>query len=264
MALSSVQIRQIAAAIQRELDGHDTREFTKDLDTAISAFHHSLTRNTTRLYECMGDAYQCHLRVYLIVTELFHLGLPLLMNGYLWDPLGVKLVNRFSNIETLEDEARKFQDLIREVAANPKNCAVQNFIKVQSSASMNYIFYEYYREADIPASLSRLVFGLARLRLALLRKLGWRGWIHFSQQRDLLKDVFRGLSLLPFRGAKLRESRLVRRMFPSREMASARTDARPRSAEMVKDLSSLKSEVSVNSASSLSTARSSSLHSEIS
>jgi hypothetical protein len=199
-----------------------------------------------------------------IVTQLFHLGLPLLMNGYLWDPVGVKLVNRFSNIETLEEEAKRFQDLIREVAANPKNCAVQNFIKVQSSASMNYVFYEYYREEEIPASLSRMLFGLARLRMALLRKLGWRGWIRFSQQRAFLKDVFRGLFLLLFRGTKLRASRLVRRMFPSREMGSARTGAAPPSAETVKNLASLKSEASVDSASSLLTTRSSPHHSEIS
>ena len=85
----------------------------------------------------MGDAYQCHLRVHLVVTELFHLALPLLMNEYLWDPLGVKLVNRFFKLETLEAESRKFQDLIRQVSANPKNRAVHNFIKVQSGASMN-------------------------------------------------------------------------------------------------------------------------------
>jgi hypothetical protein len=106
LALASVQIRQIAAAIQRELRGHDTCTFTKDLDTAIGTFHHSLTRDTTRLYECMGDAYQCHLRVHLIVTGLFHFALPLLMNGYLWDPVGVKLVNRFANIETREADAQ--------------------------------------------------------------------------------------------------------------------------------------------------------------
>ena len=234
MAFSSVQIRQIAAVIQGELNGHDTREFTKDLDSAISAFHRGLTRDTTRLYECMGDPYQCHLRVHLIVTELFHLGLPLLMNDYLCDPVGVKLVNRFSNLQILEAEAKKFQDLIREVAAEPKNRALQNFIKVQSSASMNYRYYEYCREEDIPASLSRMLFSLAHLRLALLRKLGFRGWIRFSQHRALLNDVFRGLFLLPFRNSKLRDSRLVRRMFSSGEMASARTDAAPGSAEPIK------------------------------
>ncbi|HEV2617106.1 MAG TPA: tryptophan 7-halogenase [Candidatus Acidoferrales bacterium] len=237
MALSSVQIRQIAAAIQRELNGHDAREFTQDLDTAISAFHHSITRDTTRLYECMGDAYQCHLRVHLLVTKLFHLGLPLLMNHYLWDPVGVKLINRFSSIETLEAESKAFQDLFCEVAANPKNHALKNFIKVQSSASMNYVFYEYHRDADIPASLSRMVFDLARLRLMLLRKLGWRGWIRFSQQRALLRDVFRWCVLLPFRGVKLRESRLVRMMFYSRQRMSARKDDAAASTAMVKDLS---------------------------
>jgi len=237
MALSSVQIRQIAAVIQREMNGYDTREFTNDLDTAISAFHHSLTRDTTRLYECMGDAYQCHLRVHLIVTKLFHLGLPLLMNDYLWDPLGVKLVNRFASLETLEAESKQFHDLFREVAANPRNRALKNFIKVQSSASMNYMFYEYHRERDIPASLSRMVFDLARLRLALLRRLGWRGWVRFSQQRALLRDAFRWLFLLPFRGTKLRESRLVRMIFQPRGPAPARKDTAVASSEMVKNLS---------------------------
>ena len=234
MALSTVQIRQIAAIIERERNGHDTREFTEDLDTAITSFHHSLTQDTTRLYECMGDAYQCHLRVHFVVTQLFHLGLPLLMNGYLWDPAGVKLVNRFANLETLQADAKKFHDLFREVAVHPKNCAFRNFIKVQSSASMNAAFYEYHREEDIPASLMRMMFRLARLRLALLGKLGWRAWIRFGQQRALLKDVFRGLALVPFRGTKLRESRLVRRMFASREMAPARETAAQSSAEVTR------------------------------
>jgi flavin-dependent dehydrogenase len=213
LALSSLQIRQIAAIIQRELNGCNTKEFTRDLDTVIKAFQRSVTRDTTRLYECMGDAYQCHLRVHLAVTKLFHLGLPLVMNDYLWDPLGVKLVNWFSSLETLEADSKRFQDLIREVAANPKNRAAPNFIKVQSGTSMNFPYYEHHREEDIPASLSKMAFVLARLRLDLLEKLGWRGLISFNQQRALLKDVLRGLSLVPFYGTKLRESRLVRMIF---------------------------------------------------
>ena len=222
MAISSVQIRQIAAMIERELNGYDTHEFTKDLDTAITAFQRGVTRDTTRLYECMGDAYQCHLRVHLAVIELFHLALPLLLNDYLWDPLGVQLVNRFFKLETLEAESREFQVLFQEVSANPKNRAVHNFIKVQSGASMNSQFYEYHREEDIPASLSRMLFSLARLRLALLAKLGWRGLLRFSQQRALLKDVFRGLLLVPLHDTKLRESKLVRMVFRIRELVQNR------------------------------------------
>jgi flavin-dependent dehydrogenase len=224
LAFSSLQIRQIAAIIKRELDGCDIREFTKDLDTVLTAFQRSVTRDTTRLYECMGDAYQCHLRVHLAVIKLFHLALPLVMNDYLWDPLGVKLVNWFSSLETLEADSRRIQDLIREVAANPKNRAVQNFIKVQSGASMNFSYYEHHREEDIAASLSKMAFDLARLRLALLGELGWRALISFNQQRALWKDVFRGLFLVPFYGTKLRESRLVRMIFSPRGLGFARKD----------------------------------------
>ena len=170
-------------------------------------------------------AYQCHLRVHLVVIKLFHLALPLLLNDYLWDPLGVKLVNWFSSLKTLEADSMKFQDLIREVAANPKNRAIHNFIKVQSAESMNYLFYENHREEDIPSSLSRLSFSLARLRLALLRKLGWRALFCFTQQWECLKDVFRGLFLVPFYGTKLRENKLVQRIFSSRQRELTRLDS---------------------------------------
>jgi flavin-dependent dehydrogenase len=218
LALSSLQIRQIAAIIQRELNGLDTSEFTKDLDTVLAAFQRSVTRDTTRLYECMGDAYQCHLRVHLAVTKLFHLGLPLVVNDYLWDPLGVKLIKWFAGLETLEADSKKFQALIREVAAIPNNRALKNFIKVQSGWSMNFGYYEHHREEDIAASLSKMAFGLARLRLNLLGKLGWRALLRFSQQRAFWKDVLRGLLLVPFYGIKLRENWLVRMKFSPREM----------------------------------------------
>jgi 2-polyprenyl-6-methoxyphenol hydroxylase-like FAD-dependent oxidoreductase len=218
LALSSLQIRQIAAIIQRELNGLDTSEFTKDLDTVLAAFQRSVTRDTTRLYECMGDAYQCHLRVHLAVTKLFHLGLPLVVNDYLWDPLGVKLINWFASLESLEADSKKFQELIREVAGNPNNRALHNFIKVQSGWSMNFGYYEHHREEDIAASLSKMAFGLARLRLNLLGKVGWRALLRFSQQRAFWKDVLRGLSLVPFYGIKLRENWLVRMKFSPREM----------------------------------------------
>ena len=225
LALSTLQIRQIAAIIQRELDGFDTKEFTKDLDTVIAAFQRGVTRDTTRLYACMGDAYKCHLGVHLAVTKLFHLALPLVMNDYLWDPLGVKLINWFASLETLEADSKKIQELIRDVAANPKNRTLDNFIKVQSGVSMNFGYYEFHREEDIAASLSKMAFHVARLRLSLLRKLGWRALINFRQQRALLKDLFRGLLLVPFFGVNLRKNWLVRMKFSSREMSRANKKA---------------------------------------
>ena len=219
MALSSVQIRQIAAMIGRELEGYDIREFTNELDKAVTSFQRSVTRDTTRLYECMGDAYQCHLWVRLAVTKLFHLGLPLLMNDYLWDPLAVKLLNRFANLETLEADSHRFHDLIRQVAANPKNRGLAHFTKVQSSESMNYPFYEYFREEDIPESLAHMLITLARLRMQLLARLGWRERLtSFRQHREWIRDVVRGLALrLLFHRVKLRDSAFVRLLFPVSE-----------------------------------------------
>jgi flavin-dependent dehydrogenase len=215
MALSSVQIRQIAAIIERQLAGFDTCEYTKDLDTAMTTIQRGVTRDTTQLYEWMGDAYKCHLRIHLVVTELFHFALPLLMNGYVWDPLAVKIVNRFFKLETFEVDSRMFQELIRMVSAKPKNRTLGNFVKVQSASSMNSAFYEYCREEDIPASFSGMFFSLARLRLSLVGKLGWRGLVQFRQQQALLKDLLRGLALVPFHGIKLRKSGLVRSAFRS-------------------------------------------------
>jgi hypothetical protein len=90
---------------------------------------------------------------------------------------------------------------------------------------MNFPYYEHHREEDIAASLSKLAFGLARLRLALLGKLGWRGLNSFDQQRALFKDVSRGLFLVPFYGTRLRESRLVRMIFSSPELGFAGKDS---------------------------------------
>jgi flavin-dependent dehydrogenase len=225
LALSTLQIRQIAAIIRRELAGHDTRDFTKDLDKVITSFQRGVTRDTTRLYTCMSDAYQCHLRVHLAVMKLFHLALPLVINEYVWDPVGAKLINWFSSLETLEGDSKKLQELIRDVAANPKNRTLDNFIKVQSGTSMNFGYYEHHREEDIASSLSKMAFKLARLRLSLLTKLGWRGLFNFRQHRALLKDLLRGLFLVPFYGSKLRENKIVRMKFARREAKRAHEDS---------------------------------------
>jgi hypothetical protein len=66
-----------------------------------------------------------------------------------------------------------------------------------------------------------MAFHLVRLRLSLLGKLGWRGFIRFRQHRALLKDLFRGLFLVPFYGVNLRKNWLVRMKFASREMSPA-------------------------------------------
>jgi hypothetical protein len=93
---------------------------------------------------------------------------------------------------------------------------------VQSGVSMNFGYYEFHREEDIAASLSKMAFHVARLRLSLLRKLGWRALINFRQQHALFKDLFRGLFLVPFFGVNLRKNWLVRMKFSSPETKQSR------------------------------------------
>ena len=66
-----------------------------------------------------------------------------------------------------------------------------------------------------------MAFDLARLRLSLLGKLGWRGLYSLNQQRALLKDVF----LVPFYGTKLRESMLVQMLISSSRLGIAGKDS---------------------------------------
>jgi hypothetical protein len=70
-----------------------------------------------------------------------------------------------------------------------------------------------------------MAFDLARLQLSLLGKLGWRGLFSFHHQRALLKDVFRGLFLVPFYGTKLKESRLAHLLISSRRLGIAGEDS---------------------------------------
>ena len=98
---------------------------------------------------------------------------------------------------------------------------------------MNFGYYEHQREEDIAASLSKMAFGLARLRLKLLGKLGWRSLIRFRQQRALWKDVSRGLFLLLFRGSNLRKNWLVRMKFAPRETAMESSHIRAGSGDLM-------------------------------
>ena len=222
LTLASIGIRQVAAILERDLNGMETAEFAADLNTTISMLHRGVTRETARLYECTEDPYQCHFRVHLSVSKTFRLAVPLLMNGYFWDPVGVKLINRFASLEHVERDSRMFHELIAEVAKKPANRKVTNFVKIQSMESMNYPFFEYPSEEGIPKSVSGYLFAMAALRLKLLRKLGWKSLTAFRQQLAMAKDGLRGLYIgLFFRNSKLRASSTVRRVVGYHEPAVA-------------------------------------------
>jgi flavin-dependent dehydrogenase len=94
LALISLQIRQVGAAIAKARLGEPIDDFVRDLDLAFENAHHLATREITDLYRVMHDGYQCHLRMHLAILAMFHIAVPLTLCGYMWDPAGVRIFNR--------------------------------------------------------------------------------------------------------------------------------------------------------------------------
>jgi hypothetical protein len=182
------------------------------LDVALTNTYRLVTDDVNSLYEVMHDGFRCHLRMHLTILLMFHLAMPLTFSGYLSDPIGIKLFNRVVKPSALVPELGRWKSLIDAVASIPVNRSVEKYVKVQSPFSLNHKFFEHLREEEIPGSISEVLFYLAKLRLHLLTKIGWRGAIAFEQHLALVQDLARaGVIRALFRGTKPRESRLLRR-----------------------------------------------------
>jgi len=221
LALTSLQVRQIGAAIAEERRGAPTADFVADLDIAFENAHHLATHEITDLYRVMHDPWRCHMRMHLAILAMFHLAVPLSMSGYMWDPAGVKIFNGLMRREALAAELGRLAALVD--AAAP---ARPGYLKVQSVFSLNHRFFEHVRETDIPRSLAALCLYLAALRLSLLRRLGPRGLVAVRHQGAALRDLARAAALRAlFQGARLKESRIARRVLaepPKARRAAAR------------------------------------------
>jgi len=211
LTLVSFQVKQVAEIVRRHHQGEPIDEFVSDLDLALTNTYRLVTDDVNSLYEVMHDGFCCHLRMHLTILLMFHLAMPLTFSGYLSDPIGIKLFNRIVKPSALAPELGRWKSLIDAVASIPLNRAVEKYLKVQSPFSLNHKFFEHLREEEIPESISGMLFYLARLRLTLLAKTGWRGAIAFEQHLALVQDLARGGAIWAFfHGTKPRDSRLLR------------------------------------------------------
>jgi len=213
VSLITIQIRQVEAIINKARQAEEIEEFTNDLDTLYQNFHRLVTHEITRLYGFMHDSYRCHLMMHVSIMGSFHLGAPVILNGYMWDPIGAKLINKLASPAAIEADLKPLRRLIGEVASRPANRTISNYVKVQSFFSINYKFFEYLREEDIPQSIWEMYFYLVGFRLRLLRRIGWRGLTAFDQHLAVMKDLVRGILLrVLFNQTKLRDNMLIRRL----------------------------------------------------
>jgi flavin-dependent dehydrogenase len=213
LALISVQARQVGEAIKRGNSGEPIDQFLAECDLAFTSMHRLATEEITHLYEVMHDPFRCHLRMHLAILLIFRLATPLIFNGYMWDPIGVKLFNRLVQRSVVAGDFEHWKRLIDAVGSVPHDRPLNSYLKVQSPFSLNYAFFERLDEDEIPGSISGMLFYLSRLRLHLLRNLGWRGATAFDQQLALLRDLARALAIrLLFHGKSLRKNRFLRRL----------------------------------------------------
>ncbi len=212
LALISMQAQQVGEAIRREHKGEPIDEFVTDLDIAFTTMHRLATREITSLYEVIHDPLRCHLRMHLAILLMFRLAVPLIFNGYMWDPIGIK-IQSFSEAKRHGSRSRPLEAADRCRRLGTAQPLGRQLSQVQSPFSLNYDFFEHLRDEEIPGSISGVLFYLSGLRLSLLSKLGWRGALAFEQQLALLRDLARAVSIHSvLHRTRLREHKILRRL----------------------------------------------------
>ena len=215
LALVAVAVQQVGALIRRDLDGGPTAAFAADLDAAYAGFHGLSGDLSARLYEVMQDGFQCHLRMKLNITTIFHMAMPLLFTGYHTDPAGAALMARMAQSGGLARQLTDFDPLIARAAARlaaASGSPARHFVKVQSGFSLNHPWFEHLREDEIPRSLSQLFRYMARLRLRLFRMAGVRSWFDRLQLGALLRSLAWAAAARGCGKRSLKDSRLIRWM----------------------------------------------------
>ena len=114
---------------------------------------------------------------------------------------------------------KAFDPLITQAGEELPELLPLHFSRVQSAFTLNYPYFEYLRDEDIPVSISQLFRHMVRLRLQLFRIRGIRSLFNWGQLGALLVTLAWVPILRAFKGNSLRASRMVR-WFVSRRAAT--------------------------------------------
>ena len=210
LALASLSIQQVGAMIRRDLEGTLSADYVADLDEAYAGVHSTASDMVGNLYEVMEDGFQCHMRMNLNVTAMFHMAIPLILNDYYSDAVGARLAARFGGGRGMIRQLRDFDPLIARAAKNLAHPSPRHFTKVQSAFTLNFPYFEYHREEDIPRSISQMFRHMAALRLRLFRLAGARSWFDRVQLKGLGLTLLGAVALGCFGRRSLKNSGLIR------------------------------------------------------
>ena len=207
IAMTSIQIKQIAALIEAERNGTLTEEFVSDLEKLYKTIRDSLQAEISTLYEVMSDPFQAHLRMHCASAFYFYVLLPSWLCGYIADRVGAKVM-----LKVLQDGAGRFESLKALLPVASKRLGALPASKIENL---------YYRtvnwnlrgpsEKTIPRDFAKCSLFFARTRFYVLKKAGWHHCFkHISCcLADLSRAVLFGIVI---RRRALKELALVKMM----------------------------------------------------
>ncbi len=174
LALTALQIRQVAAVIERALSGRPVAGLCRDLEAAYKAVRDALQNEISSLYEVMDDPYQSHLRMHLSSAVYFFFLLPFWLTGYATSGPEARLTARL-----LEREQAPFESLRTLLAKASARLGPQpaEAIRNRYQATVNWDLSGPC-ERELPRYLARLCRLCAGVRFEALRASGWHRWWH--------------------------------------------------------------------------------------
>lgn len=207
MAMTSIQIKQVAAMIEADRNGTLTEEFVSDLQRLYKTIRNSLQYEISTLYEVIADPFQSHLRVHCASAFYFYVLLPAWLCGYISDRVGVKVLLR-----ALDDSASRFKSLktLLPIASKRLGPLPSSQIPNRYGQTVNWKL-SGPAETKMPEDIARCSLFFAKIRFYALRRAGWhQAYKHIPLcAADLLKAFLFGVAL---RGRAMKDVAAVKWM----------------------------------------------------
>ena len=193
ISLTTVQVQQISAMIQRQRDGVLTPGDVEAMDTIWRRFMRREQGDISNYYEVMHDPFQACMRRYWNVCGWFNAFLPLWWNGFFTVPLAARLLSRFlpEHDPATELAQRLFAHVADALGPEPTPA---DFGRVPELDWMINLRFDCPKE-EVPQHLARMFWKRLRLRLALLRMERYR---HVREQLPALARDMASLCLLRY------------------------------------------------------------------
>jgi flavin-dependent dehydrogenase len=183
ISMTTVQVGQIAAIIERQRDGTLKPGDVETLDAAGRWIMERAQREVTEQYEIMHDPFQACMRRYLNVTGWFNAFLPLWWNGFFTTPEAARLLMKF--FRDRDEDAESLWRLAAEAsAAIGPRYTQEGFDRGPDLDALLNLRFDCARE-DVMEVMTRM--------FARRREIRWK-LLAMNRNKNLLREIPRFIS----------------------------------------------------------------------